>query len=440
MTAPDAVGRKLVRARMELVLGHPFFGAMALRLTPLADASCRDVWTDGVTLGYNPLFVAERGEDEISAIIAHEILHLACEHHLRRKDRDKGLWNLACDLAVSALLVEAGFTLPPGHPFEAAHAGKPAEAIYAVLAGEIDQRHGGGGTDAAKTSALPADTAPGGGDGDTPLAAKAGQAEPTPSGAALTGQDKQPQSASGDKDGAGTLGQTPSRSIGEVRDHPDLDGQRRESEHRDLTDKLRQDVNQSRRAASAMGNMPAGLDRLLAELASPRLDWAALLRRFILARAVSDYSWSPPSRRHIHLGLYLPSPRSMTLGEVALVLDTSGSVDEELLAAFCAELGSILSACEARLHVYACDAAVGEATVYSRADPPLHLSPPGGGGTDYRPAFAKVEADGLRPACLLYFTDLQCDRFPEEPAYPVLWIVPKTAKERPPFGDVVQLD
>ena len=112
MTAPDAVARKLVRARMELVLGHPFFGAMALRLAPLADASCRDLWTDGVTLGYNPRCLAERGEDEIAALIAHEILHLACEHHLRRKDRDKALWNRACDLAVAALLV--GFARAAG--------------------------------------------------------------------------------------------------------------------------------------------------------------------------------------------------------------------------------------------------------------------------------------------------------------------------------------
>lgn len=439
MTAPDAVARKLVRARMELVLEHPFFGAMALRLLPVVDPGCRDVWTDGVSLGYDPAYLDRCDEDELVAMLAHVILHLACEHHLRRRDRDPRMWNRACDLAVASLLVESGFTLPKGHPFDAAQTGKSAEAIYAVLAGEIDRRHGGGGSDTAKSSAMPADTAVGGGNGDAPRDVPVSKAEPAPSAQPLSGKSRQRQSASGAKDSEGPAGKAPGGSVGEVRDHPELDGRQQESQRRELTEKLRQDVSQSRRAAGAMGSMPAGLDRVLGALVRPRLDWAALLRRFIMARAVSDYSWSPPNRRHIHMGLYLPSPRSMTLGDVVLVLDTSGSVDESLLAAFCAELGGILDACEARLHVYACDVAVGEAQVYERGQTPVSLVARGGGGTDYRPAFAKVEADGLRPACLVYCTDLQCDRFPEEPPYPVLWIVPAGVWERPPFGETIEL-
>ncbi|OLN26971.1 hypothetical protein DVDV_2356 [Desulfovibrio sp. DV] len=438
MSAPDAVVRKLVRARMELVLAHPFFGAMALRLIPIDDAGCRDMWTDGVRLGYNPLALAARSEEDIAALLAHEILHLACEHHLRRKDRDPALWNKACDLAIAALLVESGFTLPRGHPFEATQAGKPAEAIYAALTGDIEQRHGGGGSQKAKASAVPAETAPGGGDGDTPFAGAPTDPKAAPPGADFSSATRQRQSASGKKDGDGRPGDTSSRSVGEVRDHPDLDGERQESERRDLTEKLRQDVNQSRRAAAAMGNMPAGLERFLVELARPKLDWATLLRRFILARAVSDYSWSPPSRRHVHMGLYLPSPRSMTLGDVVLAIDTSGSVDEALLAAFYAELSAILDVCDTRLLVYCCDAAVGEARIFTRIDPPPAFVPTGGGGTDFRPVFAKVEADGLNPACLIYCTDLACDRFPAEPPYPVLWAVPATAQGQPPFGDVLR--
>nr|WP_211922417.1 VWA-like domain-containing protein [Solidesulfovibrio aerotolerans] len=431
--------RKLVRARMELVLAHPFFGAMALRLIPIDDAGCRDMWTDGVHLGYNPLALASRSEEDITVMVAHEILHLACEHHLRRKDRDPALWNKACDLAIAALLVEAGFPLPKGHPFEAAQAGKPAEAIYAALTGNNDERGGGGSEKKAKTSAAPAETAPGGGDGDTPFAGAPTDPKAAPAGADLSGATRQRQSASGDKDGDGRIGDKSSHSVGEVRDHPDLDGARQEPKRRELTEKLRQDVSQSRRAAAAMGNMPAGLERVLAGLARPKLDWSTLLRRFILDRAVSDYSWSPPNRRHIHMGLYLPSPRSMSLGDVVLAIDTSGSVDAPLLAAFCAELSGVLEVCDARLLVYCCDMAVSQAQVWTRADPPLEFVPAGGGGTDYRPVFAKVASEGLHPACLLYCTDLECDRFPAEPPYPVLWVVPAAARGRPPFGDVLHL-
>ena len=61
------------------------------------------------------------------------------------------------------------------------------------------------------------------------------------------------------------------------------------------------------------------------------------------------------------------------------------------------------------------------------------------GGTDYRPVFAAVEAVGLRPSCLIYCTDLECDRYPDEPPYPVLWIAPESARNRPPFGEVLEL-
>ena len=73
----------------------------------------------------------------------------------------------------------------------------------------------------------------------------------------MTGATRQRQSASGDKDGDGRIGDKSSHSVGEVRDHPDLDGARQEPKRRELTEKLRQDVSQSRRAAAAIGGIDA---------------------------------------------------------------------------------------------------------------------------------------------------------------------------------------
>src|SRR5208282_5738727 len=58
--------------------------------------------------------------------------------------------------------------------------------------------------------------------------------------------------------------------------------------------------------------------------------------------AKSDYAWTPPNRRHIARGLYLPSLRSETLGPVVVGVDTSGSIDDATLAAFAAEISAIL--------------------------------------------------------------------------------------------------
>ncbi|WP_300155399.1 VWA-like domain-containing protein [Solidesulfovibrio sp.] len=439
MNGPDPVARKLARARMELVLGHPFFGAMALRLFLREDTSCADLWTDGVALGYNPNALASRDEEEIAAMLAHVILHVSFEHHLRRRDREPGLWNKACDLAVNGLLAEAGFTLPKGYRFEAGHAGRTAEAIYAVLSGELEERPGGGGKPSRRKDA-PAPEAAGGGEGNAPFAGKLREAEAKPGDFDDAEATRRRQSAAGEKDAPDKArdGATTS-SVGEVRDHPDLAGDPSETRRKELATRLRQDVSQSLRSAADMGNLPAGLARHLGELARPRLPWAVVLRRFILSRAVSDYTWSPPNRRHVHLGLYLPSPRSQQLGDVVLAIDTSGSVGEALLRAFCAELSAILDACDTRLVVYFCDAAASEPLFLGRSDPLPALFPKGGGGTDFRPVFAKVEEAGLRPACLIYLTDMECNRFPEQPPYPVLWAVPESARNRPPFGDVLEL-
>ena len=51
-----AAQRCITRARAALVMEHPFFGSLALRLRYKADSSCADMWTDGKTLGYNPAF------------------------------------------------------------------------------------------------------------------------------------------------------------------------------------------------------------------------------------------------------------------------------------------------------------------------------------------------------------------------------------------------
>ena len=56
-----------------------------------------------------------------------------------------------------------------------------------------------------------------------------------------------------------------------------------------------------------------------------------------------------------------------------------------------------------------------------RQDLPIVLCPKGGGGTDFRQVFQWVEQQGISPECLIYLTDLECSRFPEEPFYPVLW-------------------
>jgi len=439
--APEA-GLRMVRARAQLLLSQPFFGSLALRLELRPDPACAGMWTDGRSLGFNPDALAALSDAEVMGMQAHEVLHLACRHHLRRAGRDPALWNRACDLAVNGLLLDAGFTLPRGMEREARHAGRAAEEIYEILAAELGDTGGAGqGPDQGLRT-------PSAGSGAAAPRELSGR-ERSPAVRLLGGTARRlAREARRNRAREAGGAQAPSASpgaaarSGEVRDHPELDGGARASASDAAALERDLDIAVSRAAqqAAGMGRLPGGLARLFAAREPARVDWREELRRFVTRQAVSDYSWSPPNRRFVHLGLRLPSPRNESLPEIVLAVDCSGSVDQPLLDRFCAELSGILEAYDARLTAVFCDCEVRGTRELTRFDLPLRLEAAGGGGTDYRPVFAAVERLGLAPACLIYLTDLECDRFGEEPPYPVLWAGGGAAMPHPPFGERVRID
>ena len=77
--------------------------------------------------------------------------------------------------------------------------------------------------------------------------------------------------------------------------------------------------------------------------------------------------------------------------------------------------------------------------IWRRGDLPLKLNPIGGGGTDFRPVFDWVASEP-DPCCLIYFTDLECDRFPSDaPDYPVLWVQTGDTGGLVPFGEIIEI-
>jgi len=439
--------RAMRRARSALVLDHPFFGVLALRLRLREDTTCRDLWTDGLTLAYNPAFAATIPEAALVGAQAHEVLHLAFNHHLRRQDRDKDLWNRACDLAVNQILLEAGFSLPQGFFHDAAYAAMAAEEIYAELAGLREDPAPGVDLGGRARAGGPGGTgASGGGASDgasVPLRPSAQMRHaPTrpPSSTPGTGDQQtragarpKPKKEENSPKNGGQSGFT-----GEVRDHPGA-GQEESPAFKDAEREAQAALHQALRRARHMGDLPAGLKRHFTDHARPHLHWRALLQRFLEQCAHSDYTWTTPNRRYLFQDIYLPSRREARLPLAALAVDCSGSVDAATLAYFMAELAGVLDAYDTTLAILFHDSQVHGPELRTRMDRDAPLTPVGGGGTDYRPVPARLEQEGLAPACLIWFTDLQCNRFPPPPPYPVLWVCSDAAAEPPPFGSVLFL-
>ena len=67
----------------------------------------------------------------------------------------------------------------------------------------------------------------------------------------------------------------------------------------------------------------------------------------------------------------------------------------------------------------------------------------GRGGTDFRPGFAWLDEQGIRPSVCLYLTDMLCSSYPDaEPAFPVLWVnysEPPADWNREPWGERIDI-
>ncbi len=190
------------------------------------------------------------------------------------------------------------------------------------------------------------------------------------------------------------------------------------------------------RAAAQAGTLPAGLARELGVLGPASLDWRTALWRY-LARTPTDFSGF--DRRFFGRGLYLETLESLSL-QVYLAIDTSGSVSDDQMARFGAEVLGILRAyphlgCD----LYYADAALHGPFALSDPLPP----PMGAGGTDFRPFFKAVDrtASPFGEGVCVYLTD-GFGTFPAEPPLlPVLWVVTPGGLDTAafPFGEAVRL-
>jgi predicted metal-dependent peptidase len=152
---------------------------------------------------------------------------------------------------------------------------------------------------------------------------------------------------------------------------------------------------------TSRGTEPGDAQRWAEQILESVVPWqqvlAAAVRRCVAAVAGSaDYTYARPSRRRAAVPkVVLPGMRR-PLPSVAVVVDTSSSVDDGLLAQALAEVeGALrgLGVAGGRMQVLSCDAHVHAVSTVSRAS---QVQLYGGGGTDMRVGIDAALA--LRPA------------------------------------------
>lgn len=420
----SAIETKLAAARTRLILDKPFLGSLVMHL-PLKPADpkwCETTATDARFFYYNPGYIGRLSLEQTQFVLAHEAMHCALSHFARRNHRQKHRWDVACDYAVNMILDDERMQGPESSLMDAAYRGLTAEEIYPLLhedppeqtldqhlfdqeqnnesEGEPDEREAGPGA-GAETD---------------------GEQNEGGSGKSSSARQEQSGTEANPEDGAEGQESPPS---------PPQD-----------TDKLDEQW-QNRLAAAAQaakqaGKMSPSMLRLVDDLLAPRLPWRALLARFMMNVARDDYSFQRLSRREGEALM----PRLYSQGlNVVVVLDTSGSIQDDELREFLAEVDALKAQVRAEVTLHACDDKLAEGGPWRYAiweslqlPPELH----GGGGTDFRPVFEWLDKEHAQPDLVVYFTDAE-GRFPErEPHYPVVWLV--KGKAQVPFGARIQLN
>lgn len=383
------VGNKIMKAKVGIILTQPFFATLMMRRNFIADTTIETANTNGKDIRYNPAFIESLPADQVQGVICHELMHSTLLHHIRRGGRDIKQWNKACDYALNPILLNSGMKLPDGCLVDGRFDNMSAESIFRQLEQE-------------KQDEQPQQPEQGEGQGN-------GQQQP-----------------SNDPGGSGGVEDAPVHS---------------EAEMAEAEAQSKQELAQAVQIAKQQGKLPAGIARMVAEIMQPKIAWQEVLARFLDEVVKNDYSFSRPNPRYIASGFIMPSLHNVEMGEIVLIVDTSGSVyeDPELLNTFAGEMQDIVSTFNATIRVIYVDSKFqGEQTI--EPDDTFQLEPKGGGGTNFRPGFEYMDEQGITPKAIVYFTDLCCHSFPDEPDCPVLWAKWGDYANEVPFGEVIQVD
>lgn len=419
MTKNSKVLDKLVKARSVLILSAPFYGCLALHLKWVcgdkilfSSGPVTTMAVDGISLFYCTEFVMKITELELLGVLVHEVSHCSHRHFGRLMGRDPMIWNIAGDFVINPEILDAGYKLP----------GKP-KTLDEILAGEngylLDPMFKDWSTEEIyKYTKKKVDE-----------------------------KRKKDQKDNGEPgNGKSTQVLDPGGCGGILEPQPDENGKAKdqsqvEFEWETIT---RQAINVAK--ANNEGRVPGHLEKLVAELQAPRVNWHQQLRKWADQSMRKEVTWQKPNKRFLHMGLYLPGTKSNGISHLVVGVDTSASVDQELLEKeFASEIASFLDQgfCDKITVIYA-DTQIGRVDEFIAGDV-LKLDAVPRGGTDFRATFKYITENCNDASGVIYFSDMYVSQYGEAPTCPVLWATygrksnfnDQAAKI--PFGDVIHI-
>lgn len=395
--APEPAKINVQAGRILAMKLAPYLATPLLRMVVVATDQVPTAASDARwRFYYNPTFMAELTAENAAAIWLHEVGHCLRGHTARwvalNQPNDRHhLFNIAGDLGINADIDDITPHLPPDavrfNTINAAgnttvERGMSTEEIYRLLTQDTNDQ---GNPQSGSPEGNPQPPQPGGGPTKGPTQTHAPQ----------TGWD------------CGSAAGGDARKW-EIPDTAPEDGSLNDGQ----ADLIRQataiEIDRHQRALGR-GTVPAGIRRWAESILTPSVDWRKELRSTVsrtLAQQAGrrDYSYSRPSRRQI-ANVISPAMVRPAPPQVAVIIDTSGSMDEADLGQALADVAALAKKAgrDSRpVKVISCDASAGHATtVRSLKDVQLV----GGGGTDMRVGIEAAANMKPAPEVIITITD-----------------------------------
>ena len=387
----------LVGARVSLLRKKPFFGnlVMNLKLIEMSKEESKQIFgsgiptacTNGRYIKYSPEYIIElnnmsKGGEYVQSLLVHEVMHCAFSHMQRRNGRLPVRWNFATDYWINASISDPS----ADDPFPLHKNWLFNKEYIGLTCDEIYDILSDKIDDLIKQ-------------------------------------------------GKGTMDH-------HMDDWDDLTDFEKEA----LTAYWKDNVASAYFAAGKAGLGSGMLSKYLSELFEPKLKWYDKIRQTVAEYTKTDFSWKIPNRRMFSSGIIMPSMDKQTKVKLAIAVDTSGSIFNEIETFFSEIKGIVSTYTEYEIHIACFDGEVKSPFIIkSESDFETYLSMiEGGGGTNFIAWWDWFYDNKINEKVdtVIFFTDMEpCGDFVrKDHSFDNLYWVAKNSTKEAPVGTTLIYD
>ena len=318
--------------------------------------------------------------------LAHMAVHFSLQHDIRRNFRHPQLYQNACDQVTNNILAQMDFDME-NEPYEEKYRGLTVENVYEHMVREQGKNSDNNSSD----------------NGGSQSGNDFGNAPNTPSG---NGSD-----------------------LSDAVDNPSTA----------QTNQRNQQSLQAHKAAKDHYKFGDAFENLFDEIKESKLDWKTRLHQFTNQVVQGGLDYRQFNRRMIPLELYLPATQSdQQIEKITLDFDVSGSVSEEQIQAFLAQIQKIKNDLNPKvLEIITFNHDICEVITLEESANISEIKMRTGGGTDLDPVMDYNDENP--PEFLIVFSDLYCDVRNKKPPYPVIWVCIDNEDATVNFGEIIHI-